>query len=118
MARKIQIVQVLTNLINNSIDAIKGHTAPWVRTETSIDNETIMIKVTDSGNGIPVEHIGQIFDPFYSTKSSMAGTGLGLSISKKIMKEHGGDLIYNAASPNTQFILTFKNEKARSKEQA
>lgn len=114
MARRIQIVQVLTNLINNSLDAIRGTPDAWIRLETYVEQQKIVIKVTDSGNGIATEHIDQIFDPFYSTKGSVAGTGLGLSISKKIMKEHGGDLVYNMASRNTQFVLTFKNEKARA----
>lgn len=113
-ARRIQIVQVLTNLINNSIDAIKGTQGPWLKLETLVEKDRIVITVTDSGSGIAQEHINQIFDPFYSTKGSVAGTGLGLSISKKIMKEHGGDLIYNPNSKNTQFVLTFKNEKAHS----
>lgn len=114
MARRIQVVQVLTNLINNSLDAIRGNTEAWIRVDTIIEEDTITIMVTDSGNGISTEHINKIFDPFYSTKGSVAGTGLGLSISKKIMKEHGGDLIYNTSSPHTQFILTLKNKRAHS----
>lgn len=114
MARRIQIVQVLTNLINNSMDAVRGTDEAWIRVETYVEQQKIVIKVTDSGDGIATEHIDQIFDPFYSTKGSAAGTGLGLSISKKIMKEHGGDLFYNMASRNTQFILTFKNDQAHS----
>lgn len=114
LARRIQIVQVLTNLINNSLDAVRHTINPWIKVETIVDINKVIIKVTDSGEGIPTEHLDLIFDPFYSTKGSDTGTGLGLSISKKIMKEHGGDLIYNMACRNTQFILTFKNERARA----
>lgn len=111
-ARRVQVVQVLTNLINNSVDAIKDLEDPWIRIETKIVNEdTIQLSVTDSGPGIEPQHILNIFDPFYSTKSSAQGTGLGLSISKKIMKEHGGDLTYNKDSAHTQFILTFVSKK-------
>lgn len=113
-ARRIQIVQVLTNLINNSIDAIKGTPGAWVHVDCTLKDDQLRIMVTDSGLGIPAEHASSIFDPFYSTKGSAEGTGLGLSISKKIMKEHGGDLVYNPTSPNTQFILTFKYKKART----
>lgn len=113
-ARRIQIVQVLTNLINNSMDAIKRSEHPWIKISSEIKGDHIFISVTDSGPGIPAEHVDSIFDPFYSTKGSVEGTGLGLSISKKIMKEHGGDLVYNSDSPNTQFILTFKYKKAHS----
>lgn len=113
-ARRIQIVQVLTNLINNSMDEIKSSPHPWIKIDSEIKNDQIIICVTDSGHGIPEEHVESIFDPFYSTKGSAEGTGLGLSISKKIMKEHGGDLVYNPDHPNTQFVLTFKYKKARS----
>lgn len=113
-ARRIQIVQVLTNLINNSMDAIRRSHHPWIRIDSEIKNDQIIICVTDSGPGIEEEHVESIFDPFYSTKGSAEGTGLGLSISKKIMKEHGGDLVYNPDHPNTQFILTFKYKKAHS----
>lgn len=113
-ARRIQIVQVLTNLINNSMDAIKRSSHPWIKIDSEIKNDQIIILVTDSGPGISEEHVESIFDPFYSTKGSAEGTGLGLSISKKIMKEHGGDLVYNPDHPNTQFILTFKYKKAHS----
>lgn len=114
LARRIQIVQVLTNLINNSIDAIRGTPAPWIKISTlfSPERKNIIITITDSGPGIDSKHVDSIFDPFYSTKGSAEGTGLGLSISKKIMKEHGGDLRYNPESPNTQFILTFAYKKA------
>jgi signal transduction histidine kinase len=111
-ARRIQIVQVLTNLVNNSLDAIRGTTQPWINIAGEIkDDDKLVISVTDSGPGIKEEHILNIFDPFYSTKNSTQGTGLGLSISKKIMKEHGGNLTYNTESDHTQFILTFKYNK-------
>lgn len=113
-ARRIQIVQVLTNLINNSMDEIKHTSHPWIKIDSEIKDDKIIICVTDSGHGIREEHVDRIFDPFYSTKGSAEGTGLGLSISKKIMKEHGGDLVYNPNHPNTQFILTFKYKKAHS----
>ena len=114
-ARRIQIVQVLTNLINNSMDAIKNSESPWIKIDSQIhSDDMIIVYVTDSGPGISIEHVESIFDPFYSTKGSAEGTGLGLSISKKIMKEHGGDLVYNPECPNTQFILTFKYKKAHS----
>lgn len=114
LARRIQIVQVLTNLINNSADAIRGSENPWIKLDSTVTGEKIVISVTDSGLGIEEEHVDNIFDPFFSTKGSAEGTGLGLSISKKIMREHGGDLHYNRQSPNTQFILTFLYKKAHS----
>jgi signal transduction histidine kinase len=117
--RKIQIVQVISNLINNSIDAIQHLPDPWI--EVNVDylkNNEIQISVTDSGSGIPNEMAPYIFDAFVSTKTSEKGTGLGLSISKKIMKDHGGDLIYNSKSPRTQFILSIKQKMPTQNEWA
>ena len=73
-----------------------------------MDEETKMIKMffTDSGNGIPVEVLNKIMQPFFTTKPIGKGTGLGLSISSRIIKEHGGSLNYNYESAHTQFIIT------------
>ncbi len=110
--RKIQIIQVLTNLVNNSIDAIKQSSDRWIKITATLLPDSFVITIIDSGKGIPAASSEHIFEPFYSTKTSVEGTGLGLSISKKIMKEHGGDLLYQADSPNTQFKLVFNNKKA------
>lgn len=111
---KVQITQVLTNLVSNSIDAIKDLDSKWITLdihENPLLEETQII-ITDSGQGIP-DHIAQkMFQSFYTTKTSNEGTGLGLSISKKIMYEHHGNLTYNPDASNTQFILTFKMKKA------
>jgi signal transduction histidine kinase len=112
--RKIQIVQVITNLINNSIDAIKGQEEKWIKLALKETQHGLILSITDSGKGIPPSQVPLIFDAFYTTKSSIKGTGLGLSISKKIMKEHEGDLEYNAQAANTEFLITFKNKKAHS----
>lgn len=111
--RKIQIIQVLTNLVNNSIEAIRNHDEKWIKIEAKDHNELLFVTVTDSGNGISSEQQVHIFEAFYSTKTSNEGTGLGLSISKKIMKEHNGDLTYETNHPNTQFKLSFRNKKTR-----
>lgn len=111
--RKIQIVQVLTNLVNNSIEAIKDNDEKWIEIEARDHSEFVIVTITDSGKGISSEQQVHIFDAFYSTKTSSEGTGLGLSISKKIMKEHNGDLTYESNHPNTQFKLSFRNKKTR-----
>ena len=50
----------------------------------------LVVKISDTGNGIAPEHLDKIFEPFYSTKNSGDGTGLGLSISYRIVRNHGG----------------------------
>ena len=60
--------------------------------ETGSGKQSVIITVTDNGNGIPKDMIDKIFQPFFTTKPSGAGTGLGLSISYDIVKTHGGEL--------------------------
>lgn len=102
--RQNQISQVLLNLISNSIDAIELQKNPWIQVEVQITTD-IQIRVTDSGTGIPADVAQKIMKPFYTTKQVNKGTGLGLSISGDIIKDHGGELIYNEASKNTQFVI-------------
>jgi signal transduction histidine kinase len=111
--RKIQIIQVLTNMVNNSIEAIRDNSEKWIRIEIMKDMSYLHATITDSGNGIAPDQQDHIFEAFYSTKNSNEGTGLGLSISRKIMKEHNGDLTYEPSHPNTQFKLSFRNKKTR-----
>ncbi|MCK6597953.1 MAG: ATP-binding protein [Bdellovibrionaceae bacterium] len=93
-----QIEQVLLNLLNNSIDAVADLEEKWIRIEV-IDKESnkIVILFSDSGKGIPSQHVDRIMEPFYTTKPVGKGTGLGLSISK--------GLLYNLQSSYTQFII-------------
>jgi signal transduction histidine kinase len=104
--RAVQIEQVLVNLINNAFDAINGTNAPWISLEVKKTNDKIEVLVTDSGSGIPDKIADKLMQPFFTTKPVGKGTGLGLSISVGIAESHGGSLILNRQSKNTQFILT------------
>jgi len=104
-----EIEQVFTNLILNAKDAIK-HTKNSGQIDISMArlSNKVIVKVKDSGIGIPKEHILKIFDPFFTTKDIGKGTGLGLSICQSIVHEHNGVII--AESPNNQgaiFTVTF-----------
>jgi PAS domain S-box-containing protein len=103
--RSHQIVQVLVNLLNNAFDAVKILDEKWVRLSIQAAGPWIEITVEDSGKGIPVKLHGKLFDPFFSTKKVQYGTGLGLSISKSLIVAHQGDLLYDAESPNTRFVI-------------
>lgn len=83
-----QIKQVLINLLINALDATDSGGS--VRIVTGSSNGRIMVSVIDSGRGIKKEDIKNIFNPFFTTKTS--GTGLGLAISERIAKEHGGEI--------------------------
>jgi len=93
LANRIQIEQVLINLIRNSIDAIKGAGVADGRVLVEARpaaNETIEVSVSDNGPGIDPEMVERLFQPFQSNKPS--GMGLGLSITRSIIQEHGGTI--------------------------
>ena len=82
--------QVFTSVINNALDAMEDHGT--LTLETGVEGNYIVIKISDTGPGIPSHVINRIFDPFFSTKLEKGGTGLGLPIARKIMKENGGKI--------------------------
>jgi signal transduction histidine kinase len=81
-----QIHQVLLNLLLNAVQAIEG--PGLVKVEILSQGDCAAISVTDTGRGIPPEHLPNIFRPFYTTKGN--GTGLGLSLARRIVEEHRG----------------------------
>ena len=89
---RVQLQQVLMNLIVNSIDAMKDVEGirELVINSRRTENEQIQISVTDTGVGLPQQHTDQIFNAFFTTKSH--GTGLGVRISRSIVEAHGGRL--------------------------
>lgn len=87
-----QLRQALSNLLTNAIDAMPdgGTLTVTADTESLHEIKYVVIRVSDTGDGIPEEKLPLIFEPFFSTKEIGVGTGLGLSITRKIMQEHGG----------------------------
>ncbi|MES2525565.1 MAG: HAMP domain-containing sensor histidine kinase [Bdellovibrionota bacterium] len=101
----IQMSQVLINLLNNSIHAVKDLTEKWVEIEVRETVNSMQLMVTDSGSGIEHHIAENIMKPFFTTKGPQLGTGLGLSISQSIVQKHGGILYYDRSCPNTRFII-------------
>jgi signal transduction histidine kinase len=102
------IEQVLINLINNSVHALKGRDQPVINISCIVEPEKTIIVVNDNGMGIEDEIMNQIFIPFYTTKKN--GSGIGLSLSKNILKKHGGNLLVSSeVGRYTTFSLVFKN---------
>ena len=96
MVNRVQIQQVIVNLIRNAFEAMADQEPREVTLSTrALDDETIEIAVADVGPGIPYEIAGRLFEPFISNKHD--GMGLGLSISRSIIEAHEGQL---NAEPN------------------
>jgi signal transduction histidine kinase len=87
---RVRLRQVFTNLITNAIQAMdKGGTLTVASRATT---EYVEVDVSDTGSGIPKEHLSRIFDPFFTTKGVGKGTGLGLAISYSIIQRHNGSI--------------------------
>jgi signal transduction histidine kinase len=84
--------QVFLNLVKNGIEAVQeGAGNVWVR--VSSGSQKAIVEVSDDGPGISDDDMSRVFDPFFTTKVAGKGTGLGLSISKRVVGEHGGDVV-------------------------
>jgi signal transduction histidine kinase len=81
--------QVLENLVRNGVEAIEGPGA--VQIETDVVDRLFVIRVKDTGRGVPPEIQARLFEPFFTTKAH--GTGLGLATSQQIIFEHNGHLV-------------------------
>jgi two-component system sensor kinase FixL len=108
MVDRIQIQQVLLNLLRNSIDALQsmpsGNKELTVRTSAPRPGH-VEVTVTDSGPGVAAEILDHLFTPFATTKSD--GTGLGLAISRRIVEAHRGTLTYHSVEPTgAEFTIT------------
>jgi PAS domain S-box-containing protein len=91
-ADRVQLQQVIMNLMINGIEAMKAVDGPRQLTlgTQSDSNEQLLVSVEDTGIGLPADQAGQIFDAFFTTKEQ--GTGMGLRISQTIIEAHGGRL--------------------------
>lgn len=101
---RMQLQQVLMNLLLNGIDAMKNVSEKGeliIKSEAA--DEQLLISVIDAGVGLPPDHEDRIFKPFFTTKEE--GTGVGLSISRSIIESHGGRLW---AAPNSDQGATFR----------
>ena len=92
-----ELQQVLLNLVNNAVQAV-SQLEPGrprrIRLETAVQLGTALLRVLDSGPGVPPHLVSYLFTPFFTTKAPGEGTGLGLSLSYGLVKAHGGILTY------------------------
>ncbi len=88
------VQQVMLNLLVNALDAMNASSSPTRAIVIQVvqpEPEWIEVAVTDTGPGIPVEHLPKLFDPFFTTKKE--GIGMGLGICRTIIQHHGGDIV-------------------------
>jgi len=106
-----QIEQVVINLVNNAVDSIESEGKIRITIEGK-ENQSVMLSVSDNGQGMDKETISKIFSPFYSTKTHDKGTGLGLYIVKKICVEHDADIqCQSTIGKGTTFSILFKRSQ-------
>ena len=95
-----RIHQVLLNLLLNAVQAMDG--AGKVRVEIGSKEDCARVTVSDTGRGIPEEHLAHIFRPFYTTRGN--GTGLGLSLARRIVEDHHGRInVTSVVGKGTRF---------------
>jgi polar amino acid transport system substrate-binding protein len=101
-----RIEQVLVNLILNACQALPD-TERAIELATYCDPErsSVTFRLRDEGCGISPDHLARLTDPFFTTKRDSGGTGLGLSVSAGIVKEHGGQLVFDSI-PGSETVVT------------
>ncbi len=106
LADRGQVVQVLTNLLHNSYDAMGD--SGRIQIEGRADRSRVEVTVADGGPGIPDHDLSRIFDPFFTTKQEGKGTGLGLAVCFQIMAAHSGSIVAsNRPTGGACFRITF-----------
>jgi signal transduction histidine kinase len=103
-ADRVQLQQVLMNLILNGIEATKDANGELTIMSKRTADAQLLVAVSDSGTGLPVGDVDRIFDAFFTTK--VQGTGMGLSISRRIIESHGGSL-WACANPGRGATFQF-----------
>jgi PAS domain S-box-containing protein len=107
-----KLQQVFMNLILNARDAMPRGGQLTIISES--EDSTVQVEVSDTGVGIPPDHLNRIFDPFFTTKSTTRGTGLGLAVTYGIIRDHSGKIrVESTVGQGTSFRLEFPVAVAR-----
>jgi signal transduction histidine kinase len=104
-----QLIRVVTNLVKNAIQAIPEGREPMIFVDLKVENDDVVIKITDNGSGITEENKPMIFEPKFTTKSS--GMGLGLPMIKNIIETYKGSITFTSQEgKGTIFKVTFPKQ--------
>jgi signal transduction histidine kinase len=103
-----QLQQCFLNLVFNAIESMPNGGLLFISSGLDPSPGRVRVEIRDTGCGIPEEHLGHIYDPFFTTKEAGKGTGLGLSIVHGIVKAHHGDIqVESRPGEGTAFVLFF-----------
>ena len=111
--RRVQISQVLINILNNAFDAVLPLSDRFVQLEARDLGDRVELSIANSGPKIPPELEHKIFQPFFTTKGVGKGTGLGLSISKGLIESNNGEISLDFASAQTRFVITLPKKQTK-----
>lgn len=106
-----ELQQVLFNIVNNAVHAVKGDGIITISTKPVEEGRKVEIQISDTGCGIKKEHRTRMFDPLFTTKKVGEGTGLGLFVSYGIIAKHGGTITFEtkteeeSSAPGTTFFI-------------
>jgi signal transduction histidine kinase len=119
LANKNKIIQVLVNLLQNSMDALRkkdfGADHPTIRIAGRQENGNTFLSIRDNGEGIDPQHLDKIFDPFFTTKDVGEGMGLGLSICYRIVQEYEGRIsVRSERGKYCEFTLEFPTKESEN----
>jgi signal transduction histidine kinase len=103
-----KLQQVLVILLDNASDA--SEQGSQVNIQAGIEDDSIVIRITDRGHGIEEKNLKKLFDPFFTTKQAGDGTGLGLSLAYNIIKDHDGQIeVESEVNMGTEFVIRLPN---------
>ena len=107
-----ELNQVWTNLVDNAVDAMEGRGT--LRLSTHVDSGSVVVRIADTGPGMPPEVAARAFEAFFTTKDVGQGTGLGLDIAHRIVEErHGGTIAVDRRDEETVFEVRLPVHAAR-----
>lgn len=105
IGKQAQLNQALANLVSNAFEAALYSSYPEIMIQAIQDKTSVLIKVIDSGAGVPTEFQEKIFEPFFTTRKVGEGTGLGLAVAKGHVEDNNGRLYLDTSAQKTTFVI-------------